>query len=52
MPFHVFLSHSSVDKPAVEELARRLEATVPTMSWRLTPGRKLAKKIFPKLDDF
>jgi len=24
MPFHVFLSHSSTDKPAVEELARRL----------------------------
>jgi hypothetical protein len=25
MPFHVFLSHSSTDKPAVEELARRLK---------------------------
>ena len=24
MPAHVFLSHSSADKPAVEELARRL----------------------------
>ena len=26
MSFHVFLSHSSADKPAVEELARRLAA--------------------------
>jgi len=28
MPFHVFLSHSSADKPAVEELARRLTKEV------------------------
>jgi hypothetical protein len=41
MPFHVFLSHSSADKPAVEELARRLtkegfEAWLD--KWHLIPG--------------
>jgi hypothetical protein len=41
MSFHVFLSHSSADKPAVEELARRLakegiQAWLDT--WQLIPG--------------
>jgi hypothetical protein len=41
MPFHVFLSHSSADKPAVEALARRLakegiQAWLDT--WHLIPG--------------
>ena len=41
MPFHVFLSHSSTDKPAVEELARRLakEAVQSWLDkWHLIPG--------------
>jgi WD40 repeat protein len=41
MPFHVFLSHSSTDKPAVEELARRLEKEgIQTWldKWHLIPG--------------
>jgi len=41
MPFHVFLSHSSADKPAVEELARQL-AKVGIQAWldkwHLIPG--------------
>jgi tetratricopeptide (TPR) repeat protein len=41
MPFHVFLSHSTADKPAVEELARRLakkgiQAWLD--KWHLIPG--------------
>ena len=41
MSFHVFLSHSSADKPAVEELARRLaqqgiQAWLD--KWHLIPG--------------
>jgi hypothetical protein len=41
MLFHVFLSHSSADKPAVEDLARRLaeegiEAWLD--KWHLIPG--------------
>ena len=41
MSFHVFLSHSSADKPAVEELARQLkkegiEAWLD--KWHLIPG--------------
>jgi tetratricopeptide (TPR) repeat protein len=41
MPFHVFLSHSSADKPAVEALARRLakEGIDPWLDkWHLIPG--------------
>jgi hypothetical protein len=41
MPFHVFLSHSNSDKPAVEELARRLakEGVQPWLDkWHLIPG--------------
>jgi TIR domain len=41
MPFHVFLSHSSADKPAVEELARRLakEGVQSWLDiWHLIPG--------------
>jgi hypothetical protein len=41
MPFHVFLSHSTADKPAVEELARRLAKEgiqVWLDKWRLIPG--------------
>jgi hypothetical protein len=41
MPFHVFLSHSSADKPAVEELARRLakEGVQAWLDkWNLIPG--------------
>jgi hypothetical protein len=41
MPFHVFLSHSSIDKPAVEELARRLakEGIQAWLDkWHLIPG--------------
>jgi hypothetical protein len=41
MPSHVFLSHSSTDKPAVEELARRLakEGIQAWLDkWHLIPG--------------
>ena len=41
MSFHVFLSHSSDDKPAVEELARQLakEGIQPWLDkWHLIPG--------------
>ena len=41
MSFHVFLSHSSADKPAVEELARRLakEGIQAWLDkWHLIPG--------------
>jgi tetratricopeptide (TPR) repeat protein len=41
MPYHVFLSHSSADKPAVEALARRLakEGIDPWLDkWHLIPG--------------
>jgi hypothetical protein len=41
MPFHVFLSHSASDKPAVEELARRLakEGIQAWLDkWQLVPG--------------
>src|SRR6516165_219371 len=41
MSFHVFLSHSSADKPAVEEMARRLEREgIKTWldKWHLIPG--------------
>jgi tetratricopeptide (TPR) repeat protein len=41
MPFHVFLSHSSADKPGVEELARRLamEGIQAWLDkWHLIPG--------------
>src|SRR5208282_4959753 len=41
MPFQVFLSHSSSDKPAVEELARRLakEGIQAWLDkWHLIPG--------------
>jgi hypothetical protein len=42
MPFHVFLSHSSADKPAVEELARRLSDKEGIQAWldkwNLIPG--------------
>ena len=41
MPFHVFLSHSSTDKPAVEEIARRLakEGIQAWLDkWHLIPG--------------
>ena len=41
MSFHVFLSHSNADKPAVEELARRfakegIQAWLD--KWHLIPG--------------
>ena len=39
--FHVFLSHNSSDKPAVEELAQRLRAAglEPWLDkWNLVPG--------------
>lgn len=39
--YHVFLSHNSADKPAVEELARRLvkEGIQPWLdTWNLIPG--------------
>jgi hypothetical protein len=39
--YHVFLSHSTVDKPAVEELANRLvrEGIDPWLDkWNLVPG--------------
>jgi TIR domain-containing protein len=41
MPFHVFLSHSGADKPAVEELARRLTGVGIQAwldKWHLIPG--------------
>jgi len=41
MSFHVFLSHSTADKPAVEELARRLakEGIHSWLDkWHLIPG--------------
>ena len=37
MPFHFFLSHSSADKPGVEELARRLTKEW-LDKWHLIPG--------------
>ncbi len=40
--FHVFLSHNSADKPAVEELARRLKAEGIEAwfdKWHLVPGK-------------
>jgi TIR domain len=40
--YHVFLSHSSADKPAVETLARKLlEAGIEPFfdKWALVPGR-------------
>ena len=43
MPFHVFLSHSSTDKPAVEEWARRLakEGIQAWLDkWHLIPGNR------------
>jgi hypothetical protein len=40
--YHVFLSHSSADKPAVEQLARRIreEAKLEPFldQWHLVPG--------------
>ena len=39
--YHVFLSHNSADKPAVEELARRLvkAGIQPWLdTWNLIPG--------------
>jgi hypothetical protein len=41
MPFHVFPSHSSTDKPTVEELARRLakeDIQAWLDKWHLIPG--------------
>ena len=43
--YHVFLSHNSADKPAVEELARRLvkEGIQPWLDkWNLDPRRAVA----------
>jgi aromatic ring-cleaving dioxygenase len=48
MPFHVFLSHSSADKPAVEELARRLAKErihAWLDKWHLIPGDPLQPAI-------
>jgi len=48
MPFHVFLSHSSTDKPAVEELALRLakEGIQAWLDkWHLIPGDLLQPAI-------
>jgi hypothetical protein len=48
MPFHVFLSHSSADKPAVEELARRLakEGIQAWLDkWHLIPGNPWQRDI-------
>jgi hypothetical protein len=44
MSFHVFLSHSSADKPAVEELARRLAKpeTEPLKIVRILQGARNA----------
>jgi len=46
--YHVFLSHNSADKPAVEELARRLvkEGIRPWLDkWNLIPGEKWQEAI-------
>jgi hypothetical protein len=43
--YHVFLSHNSADKPAVEELARRLvkESIQPWLdTWNLIPSEAVA----------
>jgi WD40 repeat protein len=53
-PFDVFLSHSSPDKPAVEELARRLEdeeRLKPWLDkWNLVPGEPWQEALEKALD--
>src|SRR5512133_1540217 len=52
--YHVFLSHSSVDKPAVEELANRLvrEGLEPWLdTWNLVPGDACQPAMEAALDD-
>ena len=52
--FHVFLSHNSADKPAVEELARRLKAEglEPWFDkWDLIPGQPWQQALEKALDD-
>ena len=52
--YHVFLSHSSVDKPAVEELANRLvrEGIEPWLDkWNLIPGEAWQPAIEEALAD-
>jgi tetratricopeptide (TPR) repeat protein len=52
--FHVFLSHNSLDKPAVEELAVRLkrEGIEPWLDkWNLVPGDPWQPAIERALDD-
>ena len=52
--FHVFLSHNSADKPAVEELAVRLrrEGIEPWLDkWNLVPGEPWQPAIERALDE-
>ena len=52
--YHVFLSHKSADKPAVEELAVRLrrEGIEPWLDkWNLIPGDSWQPAIEQALDD-
>jgi WD40 repeat protein len=54
MPFNVFLSHSSADKPAVEELARRLakEGIQAWLDkWHLIPGNPWQPDIEKALEE-
>jgi TIR domain len=54
MPFHVFLSHSNADKPAVEELARRLakEGIQAWLDkWHLIPGNPWQPDIEKALEE-
>jgi hypothetical protein len=54
MPFRVFLSHSSTDKPAFEELARRLakEGIQAWLDkWHLIPGNPRQPEIEKALQD-
>ena len=52
--FHTFLSHNSADKPAVEEIARRLEKNRIDCwldKWNLVPGNPWQEAIEKALDD-
>ena len=51
--YHVFLSHASADKPAVEHLARRLreEGIEPFLDkWHLIPGEPWQEALEEALD--
>jgi len=52
--YQTFLSHNSADKPAVEELARRLETDGITCfldKWHLIPGERWQPALEEALDE-